>query len=57
MVSSSVLAVINDQIWSPTKVKKEEKLTILNTYAFTFNQVAHVFEEHYFAGHKHKYME
>ena len=49
------MAVFNDQIRSPTKVKKE-KLTILNTYAFTINQVPHVFGEHYFAGHKHKYI-
>jgi hypothetical protein len=51
------MAVINDQIQLPTKVQKEEKLTILNTYPFTINQVPHVFGEHYFAGHKHKYME
>jgi hypothetical protein len=39
------------------RFKKEEKLIILNTYAFTIHQVPHVFGEHYFAGHKHKYME
>ena len=52
-----VLAVFNDKIRSPTKVQKEEKLAILNTYAFTINQVLHVFGEYCFAGHKHKYME
>ena len=51
------MAVINNQIRPPTKVQKEEKLTILNTYAFTINQVPHEFGEHYFTGHKHKYME
>ena len=35
----TLLAVINDQIWPPTKVQKEEKLTILITYASTINQV------------------
>jgi len=49
--------VFNDQIRPPTKVQKEEKLSILNTYAFTINQVPHVFGEYCFAGHKHKYME
>jgi hypothetical protein len=53
-----LLAVFNDQIQPPTKVQKEEKLAILNTYAFTINQVPHVFGGYYFAGrHKHKYME
>jgi hypothetical protein len=33
-----------------------EKLANLITYAFTINQVPHVFGEYYFAGHKHKYM-
>jgi hypothetical protein len=36
--------------------KKEEKLTILNTYAFTIDQVPHVFGDDCFAGHKYKYM-
>ena len=40
-----------------TMVYKEERLTILSTYVSTINQVPHVFGEHYFAGHKHKYME
>ena len=53
----SLLAIFNDQIRQPIKTQKEEKLAILNTYAFTINQVPHVFGEHYFAGHKHKYME
>ena len=52
-----MLAVFNDQIRPPTKVQKEEKLAILNTYAFTINQVPHVFVEYCFASHKHKYME
>ena len=52
-----LLAVINDQTRPPTKVQKEEKLTILNTYEFTINQVPYVFGEYYFVGHKHKYME
>jgi hypothetical protein len=39
------------------RYKKEEKLTILNTYAFTINQIPHVFEGYCFVGHKHKYME
>ena len=51
------MAVFTDQIRPPTKVQKEKKLAILNTYAFTINQVPHVFGEYYFAGHKHKYME
>ena len=36
--------------------KKEEKLAILNTYAFTIDQVPHVFGEYCFVGHKYKYM-
>ena len=51
------LAVLNDQTRPPIKTKKEEKLAILNTYAFTINQVPHVFGGYYFVGHKHKYME
>jgi hypothetical protein len=31
-------------------------LANLIIYAFTINQVPHVFREYYFAGHKHKYM-
>ena len=38
-------------------MKKEEKLANLITYAFTINQVPHVFGEHYFVGHKYEYME
>jgi hypothetical protein len=38
-------------------VTKGEKLANLVTYAFTINQVPHVFGDYYFAGHKHKYME
>ena len=49
--------VFTDQIQPPIKTQKEEKLIILNTYAFTINQVPHVFGEYYFVGHKHKYME
>ena len=52
-----VLAVITDQIRPPIKTQKEEKLANFNTYAITINQVPHVFREHYFVGHKHKYME
>ena len=52
-----LLAVSIDQIRPPNKSQKEEKLAILITYAFTINQVPHVFGEHYFAGHKHEYME
>jgi len=52
-----MLTVFTDQIRPPIKTQKEEKLANLNPYAFTINQVSHVFEEHYFAGHKHKYME
>jgi len=52
-----LLATFTDQIQPPIKTQKDEKLAILNTYAFTINQVPHVFEEHYFAGYKHKYME
>ena len=51
------MAVFTNQIRQPIKTQKEEKLAILNTYAFTINQVPHVYGEHYFAGHKHKYME
>ena len=50
------MAVLNAQIRSPIKTQKEEKLTILNTYAFTIDQVSHVFGDHYFIGHKYKYM-
>ena len=39
-----------DQIRSPNKSQKGEKLAILITYAFTINQVPHVFGEHYFTG-------
>jgi hypothetical protein len=46
-----------NQIRLPIESQKEEKLAILIIYAFTINQVPHVFREHYFAGHKHKYME
>jgi hypothetical protein len=53
----TVLAVFTDQIQPPTKLQKEEKLANLITYAFTINQVLHVFGEYYFAGHKHKYKE
>ena len=53
----AMLAVSIDQIRPPNKSQKEEKLAILITYAFTINQVPHVFGEHYFVGHKHKYME
>jgi hypothetical protein len=52
-----LLAVFTDQIQLPTKLQKEKKLANLITYAFTINQVPHVFGEYYFAGHKHKYME
>jgi hypothetical protein len=52
-----LLAVFTDQIRPPIKTQKEEKLANLTTYAFTINQVPHVFGEHYFAGHKHEYME
>jgi hypothetical protein len=51
-----LLVVLNDQIRPPIKTQKEEKLAILNTYAFTIDQVPHVFGEYYFAGHKYKYM-
>ena len=53
----AVLAVSIDKIQPPNKSQKEEKLAILITYAFTINQVPHVFREHYFARHQHKYME
>jgi hypothetical protein len=52
-----MLAVFTDQIQQPIKLQKEEKLANLITYAFTINQVSHVFGEYYFVGHKHKYME
>jgi hypothetical protein len=52
-----LLAVFTDQIQPPIKLQKEEKLANLITYAFTSNQVPHVFGEYYFAGHKHKSME
>ena len=42
------MAVLNDQ--------KEEKLEILNTYAFTIDLVQHVFGDYCFVGHKYKYM-
>jgi len=38
-----VLAVLNDQTRPPIKTQKEEKLTLLNIYAFTTNLVLHVF--------------
>jgi hypothetical protein len=50
------LAVLNDQIQPPIKTQKEEKLTILNTYAFTIDLVPHVFGDFCFAGYKYKYM-
>ena len=43
-----LVAVLNDQ--------KEEKLEILNTYAFTIDLVQHVFGDYCFVGHKYKYM-
>ena len=52
-----VLAVLNDQTRPPIKTQKEEKLTILNTYEFTIDQVPHVFGEYCFPRHKYKYME
>ena len=52
-----MLAVFTDQIRPPIKWQKEEKLANLITYAFTINQVSYVFGEHYFAGHKHEYIE
>jgi hypothetical protein len=36
---------------------KKGEISKLVTYAFTINQVPHVFGDYYFAGHKHKYME
>ena len=51
------MAVLNDQIRLPIKTQKEEKLAILNSYAFTIDLVPHVFGEYCFAGHKHKYKE
>jgi hypothetical protein len=52
-----VLVVFTDQIRSPIKLQKEEKLANLITHAFTINQVPHVFGEHHFASYKYKYME
>ena len=52
-----MLTVFTDQIRPPIKTQKGKKLANLNTYAFTINQVTHVFGEYYFAGHEHKYME
>ena len=52
-----LLAIFTDQIRPPIKTQKEEKLTILNTYAFTIDQVPHVFGDCCFVGHKYKYME
>jgi hypothetical protein len=52
-----LLAVITDQIQPPIKLQKEKKLANLITYAFTINQVPHLFGVYYFVGHKHKYME
>jgi hypothetical protein len=52
-----LLAVFTDQIQQPTKLQKEEKLANLITYAFTINQIPHVFGEYHFVGHKHEYME
>ena len=49
------MAVSIDQIRPPNKSQKEEKVTNLITYAFTINQVPHVFGEHYFVGHNHIY--
>jgi hypothetical protein len=49
--------VLNDQIRPLIKTQKEEKLAILNTYAFTIDLVLHVFREYCFVGHKHKCME
>ena len=45
----SLFAVFNDQIRPPIKTQKEEKLAILNTYAFTIDLVPHVFGEYCFA--------
>jgi hypothetical protein len=56
-VWGSLLAVLNDQIRPPIKTQKEEKLVILNTYAFTIDLIPHVFGDYCFAGHKYKYME
>jgi hypothetical protein len=52
-----VLAALTDQIRPPIKSQKEEKFTNLITYAFTINQILHIFGEYHFAGHKHEYME
>ena len=51
------MVVFTDQIRPPIKTQKEEKLTILNTYPFTIDQVPHAFGDCCFAGHKYKYME
>ena len=45
-----LLVVCIDQIRPPNKSQKEEKLAILITYAFTINQVPHLFGEHNFVG-------
>jgi hypothetical protein len=52
-----VLAVSTNQIQLPIKLQKEENLANLITYAFTINQVSHVFGEYYSADHKYKNME
>jgi hypothetical protein len=52
-----MLVIFIDQIQPPIKLQREEKLANLIIYEFTINQVPHVFEEYYFGGHKHKYME
>jgi len=52
-----MLAVLNNKIRPPIKTQKEEKLAILNTYAFTIGLIPHVFGGYYFAGPKHKCME
>ena len=57
LMGRRLIVVFNDQIRPPTKIQKEEKLAILNNYAFNINQVPHVFGEYCFVGHKHKYME
>jgi hypothetical protein len=44
------LAVFIDQIQPPIKWQKGEKLANLVTYAFTINQVPHVFGDYYFCG-------
>ena len=50
------MAVLNDQIPPSIKTQNEEKVAILNTYAFTIDLVPHVFGGHYFTGHKHQSM-